>query len=168
MDSQTPHRTIKNPTVYTTVGWMVRFAKQYSKDLNIRALVEKICANLESGDYSSEVLAIYYWCHQNIRYMRDIDNVEFLKTPAQVVATSTGDCDDMACLLAAMLIACGNQVRFVIVDLGPKKPVPVYTHVFVQCYNPPGKCWITIDPVSGIKAGDMHLRTSAYQTMPVR
>ncbi len=146
----------------------MKFARHYAKDLDIRSLVEKICINLEPGDYSSEILAIYYWCHQNIRYMQDIHGVEFLKTPKQLLNTKTGDCDDIACLLGAMLISCGNRVRFIIVDLGPKKPTPSYTHVLVQCFSPPGGGWVTIDPVSGPRAGEMHIRTSAYEGFLVR
>jgi transglutaminase-like putative cysteine protease len=169
MNSLTPHSKIMNPSVYDTVGFMQKFAKEGSKDLDIRRLTEKICAKLEPGDYSSEILAVYYWVCANIRYIRDIDNVEFLKIARQTLQTRTGDCDDIATLLAAMLISCGNIVRFAIVDMsGIKGPQPNYSHVFCQAYIPSDHKWITVDPVAGKEAAEMHGRISAFEVFPFR
>ena len=170
MNSKTPHRRIPNPSIPETVGWMVKFSKAGATDLDVRRLVETICQGLEPGDYSSEILAIYYWVCKNIRYMRDIDNVEFLKTPKQLLSTPSGDCDDIACLLAAMLIACGNICRFAIVDIskGGANGKPMYSHVLCQVLIPSSSKWVTVDPVAGKESGQMHQRASAYKTFPFR
>ena len=151
MNSSTPHKIVKNPSIPDTVGHMAKFAKDGAKNLDIRGLVERICIDLEPGDYSSEVLSLYYWVCKNIRYIRDIDNVEFLKTPEMILKTRTGDCDDIATLLAAMLISAGNICRFAINDMSPhgKTDKPMYSHVFCQVYIPESRSWITVDPVSG-------------------
>ena len=167
MNSLTPHRRLANPTVLDTIGYMVQFAKQGAKDLDIRRLVEKICAKLEPGDYSSEILACYYFVDANIRYMRDIDNVEFLKWPKQVLQTRAGDCDDIATLLAAMLISCGNKVRFCIVDIDRSGPIN-FSHVFCQVFVPTEGRWTTVDPVAGKENIDMHNRVRSAKTFMVR
>ena len=33
MNSQTPHTRLKNPTVYDTISYMIKFAKEYAKNL---------------------------------------------------------------------------------------------------------------------------------------
>jgi len=170
MNSQTPHRSVKNPSIPDTINYMVKFAKNGAKNLDIRRLTEKICAEIEPGDYASEALACYYWVFKNIRYMRDIDNVEFLKTPERLIITRSGDCDDIATLLAAMLISCGNVCRFAIVDFSSagRGPRPMYSHVFCQVLNQKTKQWITVDPVAGKKTKQMHYDTTAVKYFPFR
>ncbi len=160
MDSSTPHRLVKNADMYQTLAAMKQEAHKGKKDLEVRSLVENLCKNLPSGDYASEVLACYYWVCRNIRYMRDIDKVEFLKSPKRLLATGTGDCDDMSTLLAAMLMACGNQCRFMTVGFRPSSP-PNFTHVFVQARTPQG--WVTLDPVSNKITKEMHSNTAVLQ-----
>jgi transglutaminase-like putative cysteine protease len=160
MNSSTPHRLIKNADMHQTLAAMKEEAHKGKKDLSVRSLVEQLCKDLPSGDYASEVLACYYWVCRNIRYMRDIDKVEFLKSPHRLLATGTGDCDDMSTLLASMLMACGNQCRFVIVGFRPSSP-PNFTHVFVQARTPQG--WLTLDPVSNKITKEMHTNTAVLQ-----
>jgi hypothetical protein len=146
VNRNTPTRSVPNPTLMQVAEWMRRFAHQGKADLEVRRLVEKICADIAPGDYASECLAIYYWaCQpQNLRYMRDIQGVEFLKQPSRLLKTKAGDCDDIATLLAAMLMACGNKCEFVLV--GFKRGGPP-SHVYVQVITPKGKR-VALDPVA--------------------
>jgi len=144
---------------------MSKFAHKDKKNLDIRRRVEKILANVEPGDYASEVLSIYYWVCQNIRYLRDITDIEFLKQPYVTMQTKSGDCDDIACLIAAMLLSCGNQCRFVMIDISGSKP-PRYSHVLAQAKTPKGN-WITLDPVAGKNTAQMVRRTTAHKAFIV-
>lgn len=169
MNSQTPHRRLANPSVYDTIRYMIQFAKEYSKNLDVRNIAEQQCRGLEPGDYSSEILAIHYWVDKNIRYIRDIDNAEFLKTPLRTIQSGTGDCDDIATLMAAMMISVGNIVRFAIVDLSSGGGVvPNYSHVFCQVFLPDSNQWITCDPVAGKETVSMHNRVKAIKVFPFR
>ncbi len=125
-------------------------AQHGKKDMAVRACVEKICESVEPGDYSSEVMAIYYWVCANVRYMKDILDVETLKTPFQLLKTRAGDCDDLATLLAAMYMSCGNVCRFVVVSFVEGVP----SHVFCQVGI--GGKWVTCDPVAGRDTQIMH------------
>jgi predicted transglutaminase-like cysteine proteinase len=127
-----------------TLKAMSKVAHAGKKDLEVRRLVEKICEGLAEGDYAGEVLAINYWVKQHIRYMRDPDGVEFLKTPRKLLETRAGDCDDIATLLAAMLMAAGNSVAFTIASFAPGPPA--FSHVYVEVATPHGA--IVIDPVA--------------------
>jgi hypothetical protein len=134
----------KHATMGDTLRAMQNAANKGKKSLRVRRLVELITEGIAQGDYASEVLAIYYWVCRNIRYIRDIDGVEFIKEPDQVLATGAGDCDDMATLLAAMLMSAGNPVRFAVAGFKPGRPN--FSHVYVEVMSPHGP--VTIDPVA--------------------
>lgn len=142
-----PIERIARPSLGQTVGYMKKYAVLGSNDMNIRRLVERICAEIQPGDYASEVLACYYWVCQNIRYMRDIYNTELLKWPIRVVESKSGDCDDIATLLAAMMMACGNRCSFVLAAFNPPPAPPMPSHVFTVVHTP-GNGQITLDPVA--------------------
>lgn len=161
MNGLTPQMRVPNPRLLDVVGWMQRFANKGKKDLNIRRLVERVCADLAPGDYASEVLACYHWVCQNVRYMRDVHDVEFLKEPSVTVETQSGDCDDMATLLAAMLMACGNRCSFMLV--GFTKPM-VPSHVFVVVHTPAGD--FPLDPVANRNTQEMLSRATGSTLFP--
>jgi transglutaminase-like putative cysteine protease len=141
---------------------MVEFAHRGKQDLEVRRLCEVICEDLAQGDYAGECLAIYYWVCQNIRYMRDIHDVEFVKEPGQLIKTRAGDCDDMATLLAAMLMAMGNTCDFVLAHFhGDATP----SHVYVRVHSPSGP--IVLDPVANRDTGKMLGELTNHTVVPV-
>lgn len=140
---------------------MVSCANRAKKDLELRRTVELICAHIEPGDYSSEILAVYNWVWHNIRYMRDIYDVEFLKDPVHTIRTKSGDCDDIATLLASMLMSCGNKVQFCVVGMNGKD----WSHVFCQVLA--GDQWVTVDPVAGVFTQKMHGTITKIAAIPV-
>lgn len=163
MNSSTPHTVKKNATIADTISAMRTVALQGRKDLTVRGLVEEICAGVSQGDYAGEVLAIYYWVCRNIRYMRDPSGVELVKTPTRVLSTRAGDCDDIATLLAAMLLSSGNTVNFAIASFRAGRPV--FSHVFVEVVTPHGL--ITIDPVGNRVTRKMLRDMKHKQAFPV-
>ena len=141
---------------------MRRFAHKGKADLEVRQLVETICKDLAQGDYAGEVLAIYYWVCQNVRYMRDIHDVEFVKEPGQVIRTRSGDCDDMATLLAAMCMTCGNTCEFLVASFTPS---PTPTHVYLRVNTPSGP--MVLDPVANKQTAQMISRMQGFKAIPV-
>lgn len=127
----------------------------------IRRLVEQICAGLQSGDYAGEILACYYWVCQNIRYMRDPHEVELVKEPIITLRTRQADCDDISTLLAAMLMATGNECRFVLISFNPER---VPSHVFVAVKTPAG--FLPLDPVANRLTADMWSRATNIIQIP--
>lgn len=165
MDSRSPHRLEEAPTIEMVVGAMRRFAHgpQGKESLDIRALCEEIIAGVESGDYAGEVLAVYYWVCKHIRYSQDILGVEFVKTPTTVLKTKTGDCDDIACLLAAMLMSIGKRCRFVLAGFNRGAPP---SHVFCAVALPDGTA-IVLDPVANRVTSSMLARSSKARALTV-
>lgn len=162
MDRHTPTRSISSPKLKDVVRGMVEFAHKGKQDLEVRRLCEVICEDLAQGDYAGECLAIYYWVCQNIRYMRDIHDVEFVKEPAQLIRTRAGDCDDMATLLAAMLMSMGNTCDFVLAHFyGAAVP----SHVYVRVHSPSGP--IVLDPVANRDTGKMLGELTNFTVVPV-
>lgn len=158
-----PVHSIQNPKLSDVVDWMVKFAHKGKVDMRVRVLVEELCRQVESGDYASEALAIYYWVDRHIRYMRDIQNVEFLKEPGELVSGArTGDCDDIATLIAAMLLACGNECVFSLVSFNPAK---VPSHVF--CCVRTAEGLIALDPVARFQTTRMLKDITARWDIPV-
>lgn len=85
-------------------------------------------AGLRSRDWIGEAKALQQWIQNCIRYVRDPVDVELVQTPEVTLKNRTGDCDDQATLLAAMLKATGHPARFVAVGIkgGP------FSHVLVE------------------------------------
>lgn len=162
MNRLTPTRSISNPSLSDVTKAMVDFAHKGKKDLEVRRLCEVICEDLAQGDYAGECLAIYHWVCQNIRYMRDIHDVEFVKEPIQLLRTKSGDCDDMATLLAAMLMAMGNRCDFVLACF---KHSPSPSHVYVRVLSPKGP--IVLDPVANRDTGRMLKELTGYRVVSV-
>lgn len=89
----------------------------------------------ESGippkDRWGEVCALFHWVRNNIRYTRDILQVELLHTPRRMLELKAGDCDDMTILLGSMLRSTGHPVRIVLCGFRRDKP-HMYSHIYPQ------------------------------------
>ncbi len=154
--------SLKNPTLEDTLKAMAHLAKEGKKNLTVRRAAEQICAGIEQSDYSSEVAAIYYWTCAHVKYLRDVHDVEYLQAPDVLLRTRSGDCDDIAVLLAALLMSVGNPCRFCVVSF--QKGIP--SHVFCQTYV--GGKWVTVDPVAGPNTHSMHHRVVEAKFFPCR
>lgn len=136
-------QTIPNPALSDIVDAMTKFAIVGSRSTKIILLAQNICQKVTSGDYASEVLAINYWVCQNIRYIADPTDMELVKDPERLVQTGSGDCDDIATLCAALLLAVGRQAALMLVAF---RGAPVPSHVFAVVKTPNG--WVPVDPVA--------------------
>jgi transglutaminase-like putative cysteine protease len=156
---------------------VIRDAALRSQNMySVRQLAERICQSVRSKDYVSEMLALLNFVERHTRYMRDPRTVELVRAPYVVVEEINQgkipniDCDDMAALLAALLIACGHEARIVTVAFRNIffQKERQYTHVFVQSKEPSTGRWITLDPVPGPgKVKRMLSRVVAAKVYPV-
>ncbi len=95
-------------------------------------------AGVPSHFYADEALAIGDYVKAKVRYMRDPDGYEQLTTPERLVqdiqnGIAQGDCDDMALLTAALLLAIGHTPRFRMVRYdGNSGP---YAHIYTVDYD---------------------------------
>jgi len=134
----------ENPSVREVVQAMVRLAIDGKDRPEIRAVVTEVCRDLQSGDQNSEILAILEWVRRNVRYMRDTHDTELVTWPTGTIESGCGDCDDMATLLAALLMSAGQPCNFCLVAFdGSNTP----SHVFCSAALPWGD--VVLDPVAG-------------------
>lgn len=125
---------------YETVEIMRQKARELSSHPKVRALALKILesAHLRSHDFLNEARAIAEFVQREVRYVKDINNVEQLHDPLYMIdqikaGTAQGDCDDMSLLLATLLLSIGHQPYFAIVRYrtysGP------FNHIYVVTYD---------------------------------
>jgi len=96
-----------------------------------------------SKDRFGEIRALFEWVRRNIRYTRDIFQVETLHTARRMLELRAGDCDDMTILLGAMLVATGHPVRLVLAGFRRNRPHS-YSHIYLEVRL--GSEWIALDP----------------------
>lgn len=154
---------------------MAEYARKSQHHHAVRRLAERICAGLQSKDYLSEILAVYYFVLANSRYMNDPRQIELVRAPWQVIAEIDAgrmpslDCDDMITLIAALLLAIGREVRIVTLAFrnmffrGKRQ----YQHVVLQVREPRTGVWILLDPVAAEDCEQMVRRVQAAKIWPV-
>lgn len=128
--------------VRATLKLMCRLTREARQDPAIKTLADTIVAPLPSGDFRAQRDALFFWVKRHIKYVRDIRDVETLSTPERTLRVGTGDCDDMAVLLASLFEAVGNRTRFK--ALGFKGGN--YEHVVAQAQAKTRSGWLTYDP----------------------
>jgi hypothetical protein len=154
----------------------MRDAALVSQDkLSIRQLAEEICQGVASKDYASEYLAIYYFVLGHTRYMRDPRTVELVKAPYLVASDILAgkvpsiDCDDLAALIAALVLSVGGKADLVTVAFkhmfynGERQ----YSHVFARAQEPRTMEYVVLDPVSAEHTGEMISRIRAAKIWAV-
>ena len=99
-------------------------------------------AGVPAKDRMGEVCALFQWVQVNVRYTRDILNLELLHTPRRMLELLAGDCDDMTILLGSMLRATGHPVRIVLCGFRPELPHS-YSHIYPEA-QVRGR-WIALD-----------------------
>lgn len=115
-----------------TLGIMKRLANEAVKAPTQLARNQALeifrSAGLRSREYIPEAQALQRWVQNCIRYVRDPVDVELVQTPEVTLKLRTGDCDDQATLLAAMLKATGHPAKFVAVGMNGAP----FSHVLVE------------------------------------
>jgi transglutaminase-like putative cysteine protease len=144
-----------------TIKEMRRLALAAQTHWPLRQIVEKTCRHLRQKDYLSELVALYYFVCQRVRYQRDPLTVELVKTPEATLRTGVGDCDDMATLLAALALLSGAKARFVTVGFRRRGP---FTHVYCEGLDPRTNRWVVLDPVAGLRTAEMLGRVREFET----
>ncbi len=111
---------------------------------NINTCTE-IVQQLRGLDIYSQCYSIFRYVVDNISYVEDAGNNQYVKTPARTLADGYADCKSMAifiaCCCKALRIPC--ELRFV--DFRGNK---IYTHVYIVAYCDGTP--IIIDPVERV------------------
>ena len=89
----------------------------------------------------NQLQAIYNWLSRHITFKRDPNGLENVRHPDQLVTeieeygNTSGDCDDVATLGAALIRQCGLRPALIVVSV---KPSGAYHHVTAAAQLPGG------------------------------
>lgn len=116
-----------------TIAKMRELIQQGMRDqlINRQAFAIVNAAGVQSFDFPGEIRAVFGWVSRNIRFFQDVDGVETLRTPREVLTIRGGDCDDYTVLIAALLGTIGHNVRIVTVSSDADAP-GVFSHVYPE------------------------------------
>lgn len=126
--------------VRATLREMSRIVKAYKANPQIRELALRLTANLPPKNWRAEVNAIFQFVRDGIRYVKDIQGIETLHTPVQLLRLGAGDCDDKSILAASLLASIGHPTRFIACGFVGDGS---FSHVFAQT-KIAGK-WVTLE-----------------------
>lgn len=154
-----------------TVALIKRYALEAQDHHDVRLFAEELIQELESKDYLSEIIAIYYGVLHYTRYTNDPRTKELVRRPQRLVQEIFSgkipsiDCDDMVTLLAALLLSVGREVRVTTVAFHHAffKGERQFSHVVLQVKEPRKNVWIMLDPVAAEDTAQMQRRTKALK-----
>jgi hypothetical protein len=124
-----------------TIKIMTKMAREGSKNPLVRRLATNILNHdkIPSHYYLEEARAIGKFVQSHVRYVKDIAGVETLHSPDMLIRMMTdvgytaADCDDMALLIASMLLSIGIVPKFRAVRYN--SPTGPYNHIYVVVYE---------------------------------
>lgn len=132
--------------IKATLRYMVAYVRTYKKDVGIitlaRQLLDGAPGSANGKNFSDFVTLLQHFVRDKIRYVRDPHNgPEMVQTPIRTLDIRTGDCDDKATLLAALLASIGLATRFVAIGLnsGP------LSHVLAEVRL--GNAWVPLETI---------------------
>ena len=117
----------------------------------------EIVARVPGKAYALEARAVQDWVRDNIRYTRDVNNVETIATPEKTMEFGQGDCDDQAVLVAALLESIGHPTRFRAIACGSRR----FNHVLTETKI--GTRWLTLETTESWPMG--HIPPNVRQSM---
>lgn len=123
---------------------MIKVARERSGHPKVRKLALNILNyyNTNSHQYADEAKAIGEYVQKKLRYVKDANNIEQLHDPLTLInqierGIARADCDDMALLIATLLLAIGHSPKFRMVRY--RDNAGSYNHIYVVDYAKNGK-----------------------------
>jgi hypothetical protein len=156
-------------------------AEKYARDPHMRwFVVNEVLrpAGVQPRDYPGQAAAMLQWVQANIYYTNEPD--EQIQSPWRTIKVRTGDCDDMAVLLAVFAEAIALPWKFALAGRGPGgtrirfvegsyMPWNVeFSHIYVMLGWPPFNPtqWASAEPtIAGVPLG-FDVITNGVQEAP--
>lgn len=130
-----------------TLKLMRAIVRDAKKSPAVRNAALALLHDVLQKDYLTEIKRVHVFVQNNIRYVRDINDVETLQTPDKTLELGQGDCDDKSMLAAAMLESIGHPTRFIAVGRGKGE----FEHVYVETLY--GSMWIPLECTEPVPLG---------------
>jgi len=124
-----------------TVSFMRKIAKERAGHPVVRAFATKILQiyGTQDHNYKDEALNIGEFVQKHVRYVRDPRDHELLQDPVMMIEQiekhgfTSGDCDDMALLIATLLLSVGHNPKFRTVRY--QNLSGNYNHIYIVVYD---------------------------------
>jgi transglutaminase-like putative cysteine protease len=141
-----------------TLRFMAQLSRQYRRSMPIRSLALEIVNRVPGHkNFEGEAAALCRWVRDNIRYTRDVRDVETLQTPLKTLDIGQGDCDDQATLLSSLLEAVGFKTRFLAIKTATLGP---FVHVICEAYIGPERQWMPLETTEPWEPGRFPVRVA--------
>ncbi len=125
----------------------------------VRNQAVALTRNLRQKDFEGEARALFRFCRDDIRYVRDIRDVETLHEADTLLQIRGGDCDDKSILLSSLLGSIGAKTRFVAISMVPGQFCHVWTQVLL------GGRWVDMETTEPLEFGQRIPATGIVQTI---
>lgn len=122
-----------------TLRIMRELVREWKIHPRLRQLAKKIVQRCPAKNIRCEVGSVHRYVSNQIRYVRDVQGVETVQAPDVTLRDKSGDCDDQAVLVGALLCSIGHPVRFVAVGFRPGQ----FAHVYAE--TPIGIDWVAVE-----------------------
>lgn len=132
---------VRSDSIDDRIDWIAYEINQGKRDPRVRQVAGVILSERGPGgqwavperNWNAEVDAIYWWVRNNVRYTRDIHEVELFQKPRRTLETKIADCDDLSILIGSLLQCVGYPVILRVIGLGGNS----YQHVYPCAGIPP-------------------------------
>lgn len=141
------------------VSYIVKTIQKGRTDPRMRAFavqaVSRKCGKkwcVPERDWWGEVRSVFGAIRENVRYIRDIHNIDTFQAPGRTLEFGGGDCDDYSITLGSALQSIGFPIKVRIVQ---SEGSPDYNHVFLLVGLPPRNPsgWYSLDASVNKPAG---------------
>jgi transglutaminase-like putative cysteine protease len=132
-----------------TLKIMRKLVRAGRKNLAVRNMALALTNDLLQKDYLSEIRRVHNFVRDEIRYVRDVNEVETLHTAEKVLEQLSGDCDDKAILAASLLESIGHPTRFIAAGRGMTRGE--FEHVYIETRY--GDKWLSLECTEPVPLG---------------
>ena len=94
-----------------TLKWIRHKIRQGKIHDDIRSSAVDLVAHLAPKDHAGEILALFNFVHDEIRYVWDTRGVEHIHNAENILRQRAGDCDDKVIILGALLESIGHPTK---------------------------------------------------------
>lgn len=139
-----------------TVAAMISQARVAAELPRVRTWAERI-DRIARNQNQHRLRALYNWLATHVVFKRDPDGWERVRHPNRMLeeverhGRTGGDCDDLATLAVALLLAWGYGKRAVFIVMG-REPGGRFEHVYFGVENRKGQL-LAMDPQEGMPMG---------------
>ena len=133
-----------------TLNAMRALVQKGKTNPSVLSLARDLNINLPQKDYQGEIVNVFNYVQNYIRYIQDVAGVETLASPDVTIRVGQGDCDDKAILLASLLQAINHPAQFVALSFAQDQGQ--FSHVIVETALENGQ-EIAMDPTEPYPIG---------------